>query len=81
MSVHQCMTCQHRQRRGGIVLKAAWQCVVLEGEDVSDRLASIVTGMARLLARQNQCPTYSPYPLRPDAYMAEDLPIDDATGA
>lgn len=74
MSVHQCQTCQHWQTRGGLVLPATAGCIALEGEDASDRMIAIVTRMARLLARSNACPAYSPFPAYPDAYRAADLP-------
>jgi hypothetical protein len=76
MTVRQCETCQHWQRRGGIVTTAAMQCVTLEGERLGDRSAAIITRMARLLAARNQCPAYSPFTNYPDAYRAQDLPLE-----
>lgn len=75
MSVHQCSTCQHWQRRGGIILPAGPQCTALEEETgAGQRMVAIVTRMALALAAQNACPAWSPFPLYPDAYRAEDLP-------
>lgn len=75
MSVPQCNTCQHWQRRGGIVLPAGPRCVALEDEaGAGQRMVAIVTRMARTLAASNACPAWSPFPLYPDAYRAEDLP-------
>ena len=78
MSVHQCATCQHWQRRGGVILPASVGCVALESEAAGPRLAAIVIAMARQLAARNQCPAFSPWPLQPDAYRAEDLPQREA---
>lgn len=75
MSVHQCATCQHWQRRGGVILPESAGCMALEHEaGAGPRLVAIVVAMAQLLAARNRCPAYSPWPLYPDAYRAEDLP-------
>lgn len=80
MSVHQCATCQHWQARGGIVTPRRFECVTLEDEErrAGPRLAAIVTRMAQTMARRNQCPAYSPWPLEPDCYRAEDLPLAES---
>ena len=78
MTVQQCTGCQHWQRRGGVVLPATIGCVALEDEPgLTVRVAAIVTRAAQLLAARGQCPAFSPWPLQPDAYRAEDLPVDD----
>lgn len=76
MTVRQCETCQHWQARGGLIVAPVLGCQVLEDDRNSPAMVAIVTRMARLLASRNQCPTYSPFPNYPDAYRAEDLPIN-----
>lgn len=79
MTVHQCATCQHYQRRGGIILPPKMECAAFEDEQMGPRTRLVAMASARSLALWNRCPVYSPPELRPDAYRAQDLPIDSGS--
>ena len=74
MTVHQCSTCEHLQRRGGIILPATIACTAFEDERLPPRALAVTIASAQALAGRNRCPVYSPPKLYPDAYRAEDLP-------
>lgn len=70
--VRQCETCRHWQARGGIVSRAVRQCVSLEDEKLSDHVHHVLTGLLRLAAASNHCPSYSTWTVYPDSYLAID---------
>ena len=74
MTVHQCGTCQHYQRRGGIVLPATMECTAFDDEQIGPRTRLVTIAWARSLAQRNQCPVYSAWEIREDAYYSQDLP-------
>lgn len=76
MNAAQCQACRHRQKRGGLIEAAAWQCTALEGEALPPRVAAIVAGLLLLAAAAGQCPGFEAWPTYPDAYMAADLDRD-----
>jgi len=74
--MNQCTTCQHLQRRGGIIIPATISCTAFEDECLGPRSLLVTIASAKALAARNRCPVYSPPVLYPDCYRAEDLPIE-----
>lgn len=74
MNAAQCQACRHRQKRGGLIEAAQWQCTALEGEELAPALQAAVTGLLLLAAAAGQCPTAERWPAMPDAYLSADLP-------
>lgn len=75
MTVHQCATCSHWQRRGGIVRRATFGCTAFDEEwQGSERATMVIIAAARALADGNRCPVYAPHVIYPDSYLAQDMP-------
>lgn len=74
MNAEQCQACRHRQKRGGLIVAAQWQCVALEGEELPPALAAAVGGLLLLAADTGKCPMGASWPTMPGGYLSADLP-------
>jgi hypothetical protein len=65
----QCCDCRHLQRRGGVILEAREECVVLEDSPS----AAVLGRVLQVLAEDGRCPEHNVYESHPDAYRSVDL--------
>lgn len=74
----QCATCMHYIRRGGAVFASRMTCSELDGLPLPPPVVRLLLAQAASMARQFKCPNYGPLDWRsmPDAYLAQDLPLD-----
>lgn len=71
-SKSQCTDCIHWQKRGGLIAPLAWRCTAFEDE-ASNRVVTFVAAMAQMLAKTEQCPTFSTLHVHPDGYVSQEL--------
>lgn len=50
------------------------ECTAFDDEQIGPRTRLVTIAWARSLAQRNQCPVYSAWEIREDAYYSQDLP-------